>query len=159
MKKEITHRINKLLNLSQEELIETGKNAIFTILNALKKWLVNETDFEKKAIIFLLKALGTFIFADGQLQDEEYEFFLQIMNSNEGDISQSTLEKMLKKSGKNYLGDVVMLNELIDNLANHDDEEISIIKKALCSLGIIFCSLDGHVTKDEADLIEYYLND
>jgi hypothetical protein len=66
---------------------------------------------------------------------------------------------MLKKDKKESLADVVILNELIDNLGNHDDEEISIIKQALCSLGIIFCSLDGNVTNEEAELIEYYLKD
>jgi hypothetical protein len=159
MNKEINLRINQLLKSNRDELIDKGKDSIFIILNALKKWLYGQEDVEKKAIIFLLKALGTFIYADGELQDEEYEFFLEIMNSKQSEISQETLERILKKDKKESIADVVILNELIDNLGHHDDAEISIIKQALCSLGIIFCSLDGNVTNEEAELIEYYLKD
>lgn len=159
MNKEIDHRLKELLGSNREELVQKGKDSIHVILNALKKWLVDEKDVEKKAIVFLLKALGTFIFADGEIQDEEYEFFLDIMNSRDSGISQPTLERMLKKTAEESLSDVLMLNELIDKLGNHEDEEIAIIKKALCSLGIIFCSLDGIVTKEEKELIEYYLED
>jgi hypothetical protein len=157
--KEIDSRIKEFLGLNRKDLVERGKDLIFFIMNALKKWLVNEEDVENKTIVFLLRALGTFIFADGELQNEEYEFFLDIMNSRDSGMSRTTLEKILKKSPKEYLSDVLMLNELIDNLGNHQDEEISIIKQTLCSLGIIFCSLDGNVTTEEAKLIEYYLED
>jgi hypothetical protein len=159
MNKVIDYRIKELLGSSREELVEKAKHSIFFIMNAIKKWLVYEKDVEKKAIVFILKAIGTFIFADGELQDEEYEFFLDVMNYRDSGINQTILERMLKKNSKESLSDVLMLNDLIDNLGNHDDEEISIIKKALCSLGIIFCSLDGNVTSEEAELIEYYLND
>ena len=159
MNKVIDYQIKELLGSSREELVEKAKHSIFFIMNAIKKWLVYEKDVEKKAIVFLLKALGTFIFADGELQNEEYEFFLDIMNFRDSGISQASLERMLKMTTKESLSDVLMLNELIDNLGNHDDEEISIIKQELCSLGIMFCSLDGEITREEAELIEYYLND
>jgi hypothetical protein len=155
----LNQKLNELLGSDRNKLVEAGKQSIFVILNAIKKWLVSEEDIERKSILFLLKALGTFIYADGELQEEEYEFFLDIMNSRNSGISKTTLEKMLKNDSKDSLVDVLMLNELIDNLGNHNDEEIAIIKKALCSLGIMFCSLDGRVTSEEMELINFYLAD
>jgi hypothetical protein len=156
---ELNLQIKELLSSDRKALVEAGKYSIFVILNAIKKWMVDEEDVERKSILFLIKALGTFIYADGELQEEEYDFFVDIMNSRKSGISKSVLEKMLKKDSKDSLVDVLMLNELIDNLGKHNDEEIAIVKKALCSLGILFCALDGNVTKEEKELINFYLAD
>ncbi len=157
--KELDRRVKELLRSDRKALVEAGKYSIYVILNAIKKWMASETDIERKSILFLIKALGTFIYADGELQEEEYDFFVDIMNSRNSGISKSVLERMLKKDSKETLVDVLMLNELIDNLGKHNDEEIAIVKKALCSLGIMFCALDGNVTKEEKELINFYLAD
>lgn len=156
---EINSRIRDLTSFDRKELVTKGKESIFLILHAVKKWLNGEEDIEKKATLFLLKALGTFIYADGKLQQEEYEFFMDIMSSRNSGISIVTLEKMLKRDSKDSLINVLMLNELIDSLGKHKDKEIAIVKNALCSLGIIFCALDGNVTNEEMELISFYVAD
>jgi hypothetical protein len=159
IKEEINNKIKDLTGIDRTELVAKGKESIFLVLNAVKKWLNGEDDIEKKSTLFLLKALGTFIYADGKLQKEEYEFFMDIMSSRNSGINKATLERMLKRDSKDSLINVLMLNELIDNLSKHKDKEIAIVKNALCSLGIIFCSLDGNITNEEMELINFYVTD
>lgn len=140
---------------TDDELVEIGSGAVRFLVDVLSDNLNIDDDEEKmvNAIDVVFQIISTFVNADEEVDESEYEFVLKILDT--------TKEELPFENFKEYIGEKNedlenVLDVLIDTISAEFCEDF---KKAVCDLGTCIAAFDGAITKPEILLIAKYYNE
>lgn len=131
------------LKLDKSELYEQGKKASSLILAYLQT-----IDSFNNAALVLLSIVASFVKADRNVSENEYEMFLKVTNIDSKSLSYLDFKDLLDNYDKS---DIALNDELIDSL--HNDIKLQVI-----ILGLVMAAIDGKITNAEQKIIEKFYN-
>lgn len=128
------------LKADTQQLADIGRQAFANIVGKYH----DVTRDEDTAFAFGMACLSSFVIQDAEMDSKEWALLEYIFQQ---DMSREQAMNIFRSSfNSNYY-------EQIKDIVEHD----SFMKENICTLGLVVCAIDGHITNDEAAWLEFLI--
>ena len=148
---------NEFLGENYQTKVKIGKYAVGNFMEAFEIFAKDSSldlkgfSVDKFALLTVINVISQFVYADGNLDENELEYLNDIFSLTGSDKLAESDVQGIKNSGPTF----DKLDYLIDQMGRSNNSKVTVGKFAMFVIAINFCSIDGDITlKEKAMLIQ-----